>query len=317
MGNWRHIFKNFLLGIVLLVSAGIYAQEEKLARAGQLYREKNYERAALVIDSAIKDTRTSDDFIAWTQRAFIYYFIYIKTDKVKLDSPLRDTVLVSIRKSVALNPDSDYIANNNRLLVNLAAHYFNISKSLLQDSISNDRSLLAYSRYKDLLRLTGTNQNVNSKDVEYYLAVGSVFSDVFNKDNNNNKAQNTAKVALMKVLEVQPDNPAANMNLGLMYYNQAANLSKSLEYGADFEQIDFVQENIVKLARQSEQFIYKVYSKDNKNRKACTALYYIYRMLLDYQKSDEFKKKAENLGEKFTEDSTVQEGNINDKPDEK
>src|SRR5688572_10207479 len=182
MGNWRHIFKNLLLGIVLLVSAGIYAQEEKLARAGQLYRDKKYEIAALAIDSAVKDPRTSDDFITWTQRAYIYYFIYVKTDKLKLNSPLRDTVLISIRKSIALNPDSDYVANNNRLLVNLAAHYFNISNSLLQDSINNERSFYAYNNYKDLLKLSGTGQNINAKDIEYYLAVGSVFSDLFNKD---------------------------------------------------------------------------------------------------------------------------------------
>src|SRR5690606_41288956 len=59
--------------------------------------------------------------------------LYIRTDKQKLESSLRDTVLISVRKSITLNPDSDYIANNKNLLVNLAAHYFNIAKTLLQD----------------------------------------------------------------------------------------------------------------------------------------------------------------------------------------
>jgi hypothetical protein len=168
------------------------------------------------------------------------------------------------------------------------------------------------------MALTDASANVNAKDVEYYLALGSVFADIFNKDNNNTKAQNTAKVALLKVLEIQPDNPAANMNLGLLYYNQAANLSKKLDYGAPFEEIDFVQDNMVKLAKQAEQFIYKVWVNDNKNKKAATALFYIYRMLNEIPKSDDFRKKAEDLGEKFTDDSGGSgENKSNEQPKDK
>ncbi|MGZ4090998.1 MAG: hypothetical protein ACXVNO_09795, partial [Bacteroidia bacterium] len=74
---------------------------------------------------------------------------------------------------------------------------------------------------------------------------------------------------------------------------------KSLDYGADLSQIDAIQENIVKLAKQSEQFILKVYKKDNKNPKAVQALYYIYRMLNDAPKQEEFSKKAKELNIKL------------------
>ncbi|MDI1355889.1 MAG: hypothetical protein PSX36_13285 [bacterium] len=303
MGNWRHISKILLLGILMLVSVGIYAQEAKLVRAQQLYGAKNYDLAAKAIDSVVVNPQTSKDFTSWTTRAYIYYYIYVRTDKAKLDSKLRDTVLISIRKSITLNPDSDYISNNKKLLTILAAQYFNIAKNLLQDSINYDRSLIAYNRYKELLKLTDANANVNAKDSEYNMAVGSVYSGVFGKDSSNTKALNIAKLAYLKVLEIQPESPSGNLNLGLLYYNQAANLSKAMDYGAPFEQLDYIQDNMVKFAKQGEQFIYKVYKNDNKNVKACTALFYIYRMLLDIPKSEEFKKKAEDLGEKFTDES--------------
>ena len=301
MGNWRHKFKNLLLGIVMLLSAGLFAQEEKLSRAQQLYRAQKYEQAAHAIDSAVVHPQTAKDFVGWTTRAYIYYYMYIRTDKAKLQSDLRDTVLISIRKSITLNPDSDYVNNNKKLLVNLAAHYFNIAKALLQDSLNSERSLVAYNKYKELTRLTDANTNADSKDIEYYLAVGSVYSEIFNKDNRNTKAQGTAKVALLKVLELQPDNPGGNMNLGLLYFNQAVNLVHSMDESATFEELDIIQENVVKLAKQAEQFIFKVYKNDPKNKKACTALFYIYRMLYDMPKSEEFKKKAEDLGEKFSD----------------
>jgi hypothetical protein len=326
MGNWRHILKNLLLGTLLLVTTGMLAQEEKLGRAQQLYRAKDYENAARAIDSAIVHPQTSRDFITWTTRAYVYYYIYIRSDKAKFNSKLRDTVLISIRKSITLNPDSDYTSNNKKLLVNLAAHYFNIAKTLLQDSLSYDKSLQSYNKYKELIALTDASYNVNSKDVEYYLAVGSVYSEIFGKqgtaamqDTSRRSPMNIAKVALLTVLDVQPDNPAANMNLGLLYYNQAVNMVKDLDIGADFDKIDAVQENIIKLAKQAEGFIYRVYKNDNKNKKACTALFYIYRMLNDIPKSEEFKKKAEDLGEKFTDESKEKpgDGGNNNKNQEK
>jgi hypothetical protein len=304
MCNLRYISKNLLLGILMLVSACIYSQEDKLSRAQQLLRSKapgSIDAAMLAIDSVIVNPQTKNDFISWTTRAFIYFEKYKTTDKFKLNSRLRDSIASSVKRSNQLQPDSSFITQNNKLMMSLGAHCNNISKLLLEDSLNAERSAVAYNKYKELYKLGDPNTNFAAKDIQYYLAVGSQFSALFIKDNNDTKSQETAKVALLRVLELQPDNSAANINMGLMYYNQAANLSKSLDYGADFSQIDIVQENMVKLAKQAEQFIYKVYSMDNKNVKAVEALHYIFRMLNETAKSDDFKKKAEDLGIKFTD----------------
>lgn len=183
--------------------------------------------------------------------------------------------------------------------------YKNLSKTLLEDSLNDVRSTMAYNKYKELTLLVNPSTDFTSKDIEFYLAVGSQYAALFIKDNNDSKSQNIAKVALMKVLELQPDNQLANLDMGLMHFNQAVNLSKSLDYGADFSQIDIVQDNMVKLAKQAEQFIVLVYKKDNNDPKALEALHYIYRMLNETAKSDDFKKKAEAQGVKFV-DETVQ-----------
>lgn len=297
------IFKNLLLSLLLLISICSNAQEDKLNRAQQLLRSKapgSAEAAAKAIDSAIVHPQTKSDYISWTTRAFIYFEFYKASDKMKLNSAYRDTIVNSLVMSNSLQPDSAYLIQNNRLIVNLAKNYFNLSRSLLQDSMNDQRSAIAYARYKALNRIADPKMDFTQDDIKYYLAVGSQYSALFIKDNNDVKAQEIAKAALLKVLELQPDNPTASINMGLMYYNQAVNLSKSLDYGADFSQIDIVQENMVKLAKQAEQFIVKVYSSDNKNLKAVEALYYIYRMLNENAKSDDFKKKGEELGIKFS-----------------
>ena len=298
MCKLRHIFKNLLPGIFMLLSVSMLAQEDKLIRAQQLLRAKSTNEAKLAIDSVIVHPQTSSDFMSWTVRAYIYYDLYKQTDKLKLHSHLRDTVISSIKISNSLKPDSSFKEQNKKLAKNLAYGYFNLGKTLLYDSLNYDHSVEAYNKYKEILSWVEPSE-VNNKEIEYYLGVGSIFSDIFIKDNNNTKAGDIAKVALLKVLEIQPDNITANLDMGLMYYNQGANLSKSLEFGADFDQIDIVQENMIKLGKQSEQFIIKVYNKDNNQLKAIEALFYIYRMLNEIQKSDEFKKKGMEKGIKY------------------
>jgi hypothetical protein len=218
---------------------------------------------------------------------------------MKLNSPLRDTIVSSLRASNSLKPDADYLTNNRKLLISLSTHYYNLAKTLLQDSVNDKQSAIAYNKCKELFLIAKPDTNFNARDVEYYNAVGSVYSDLFNKDNKNQNAYEIARVAFLKVFDVQPDNPSANMNMGLMYLNQGINLAKSLDYGADLSQIDAIQENIVKLAKQSEQFILKVYKKDPKKENAVLALYYIYRMMNDTAKQEEFHKKVKELNIKL------------------
>ena len=309
------IITNLILSTLLLLSIGVYSQEEKLYRARVLLDSKipaNIELARLCVDSLVLDSVTKDDFISWTLRSFIYFDIYKRTEKNKLNSDLRDTIISSILKSNRLNPDETYAGNNKKLLQNIGAGYFNLAKKMLEDSVNEEKSLIAFNRFKEIYKILEPDINFKQKDIEYNLTIGSIFSEFFIKDNNNTKAQNTAKVALLKVIELDPSNESANINLGLMYYNQAVNLSKELGYGADFTQIDFIQENMIKLAKQSEQFIFKVYSKNNKNVRSVEALFYLYRMLLDEPKSDEFKKIAIELGVKFGDEAPAKDEKINE-----
>lgn len=299
MNNLRYIVKNLFLGLLMVLGASGFAQIDRLSRAQQLLQAKQAEQAKTAIDSVIQHPETKADFVSWTTRAYIYFEIYKQSDRNKLNSPLRDTIVSSLRVSNKLKPDADYKNNNDRLALSLSTHYYNLAKTLLQDSLSDKESTLAYTKFKELYLMAHPDSSMARRDVEFYNALGSVYSDIFNRDNNNQKAYDIAKVAFLKVFDHQPDNVSANMNMGLMYLNQGINLAKTLDYGADLSQIDAIQESIVKLAKQSEQFILKVYKQEPKNEKAIIALYYIYRMMNDLPKQEAFLAKAKALNIKL------------------
>lgn len=292
----RNILRYLLMSLLMLFSVGVFAQVDKLDRARQLLQAKDVDTAIPAIDSVVVHPDTKNDYVAWTTRAFIYFEKYKRSERLKLNSPLRDTIVSSLRRSMKLKPDEDYTLNNKKLITTIASGYYNLAKTLLQDSLDDVRSLRAYNKFKEVYLLGEPTANLTSKDVEYYLAVGSIFSDIFINDNSNEKAKNIARVALLKVLEQQPDNAAAKINMGLMYYNHAVNIIRSLPPDVEFFELEIIQENAVKLAKQAEQYILPVYKADPKNAKAVNALYYIYRLLLEDKKMEEFRTKCKELG---------------------
>lgn len=297
----KHIKQVMLMSFVLMTLFS-HAQKDKLPRVQTLLTQKKFDEAKLCVDSAAVHPETKVMFETWTLRAFVYFEFYKKTDKFKLNSTLRDTIIRSLKRSNELNPDEDFKRNNVNLLNNMAGSYHAIAKVYLQDSTNYEMSSKAYAKFKETIKLADPNYNYNAKDVEYYQAVGYVYSDMFNKDNNNTKALEIAKVALFKVLEIQPNDPGANMNMGLMYLNNAINLIKKIDDVENFKELDMIQDNAIKLAKQSEQFILRVYNKDNTNKKAIEGLYYVYKLLNDDAKKLEFKNKCIAAGISITKE---------------
>ncbi|MGE0568899.1 MAG: hypothetical protein AB7O73_13225 [Bacteroidia bacterium] len=279
------------------MSRGIlHAQEDRLMRAQTLYGEKKIELAQICIDSVVVDPETKNRFEAWTIRGFVYFELYKATEKKSLDNPLRDTIVASLKRSYALKPDEQYKQNNDKLLQSISSHYYNIVGVLLQDSLNYERSNLAFTKFVELQKLLGNDALIKEKSLEYYLAVGSLFSSKFNNDQTDTKSFEVAKVALMKVLDADSKNASANMNMGIMYLNQATQLVQNIEFGeVNIDDLDIVQENAAKLAKQAEQFILKVYNQDQKNPKAVLSMYYIYRVLYENQKMADFEKKCKEL----------------------
>lgn len=316
MDKLCNIYKQLLTGLLVLVSVVMFAQPDTYNRANELYRAKKTEQAARAIDSVIVHPETMNDPASWTVRAFIYYDIYKQTDIRKADSKLRDTIIASLKKSYSLKPDSDLVSNNHRMITPLSTHYFNIARAQLQDSINYDRSLKSYNKYKETKRISTPNYNFKQEDVSYYLAVGSVYSEVFTRENKklkdfdkaiNPKNLEITEMAFHKVLELEPNNVSANMNLGLLYYNLGVTISENMDWDLDIDKIDIVQEQMIKLAKKAEPYALKVYTNDNNNVKAITALYYVYRMLNDIPKSDEFKVKLKQHGINVEEENKTNE----------
>jgi tetratricopeptide (TPR) repeat protein len=285
-----------LMAILCLNS---HAQNDSLFKAQTLCNEKKFSEAINIIDKVILNPETNKDPASWHIRAYAYLQSYKlngsgNTSKVSL----LDTALHSTLISLQYDSKLEYKENNLAFLKNGAASYYKLCIILLQDSLNPINSEKFYFKYKKYTTIVNPTFDLKEKDIEYYNAAGGLFGDLYSKNNFNQKYGDFAKTALLKVLEIDSKNISANINLGILYYNQGATLMRELDYDIQIDQLEVVQENAKKLFKQSLPFMMKVYELQPKDARAIEGIAGIYSALLDEEKANEFKQKKEALNKK-------------------
>jgi hypothetical protein len=282
-----------LVVISILLSSVSFAQMDKLERVLECIKAKDVNCAKDAVDSAFMSAEVRKDAQAWYYRAFVYYEL-AKQDKYNLNSAYRDTSVSSIRISNTLKPEAPVKDATDAILKKHSETYYNMCIKLLYDSLNYDRSNIAYNKYKEYYSAVDTAFDFRAKDIEFYSGVGSHFTDLFNNNNAKGEFGEAGKLALMKVLELDPKNVSATFNLGIIYYNQGVNLINSMDLDTPLDKLEVIQDNSTKLFKQSLPFMSKVYQLDPKNQKALESLRQIYQALNDTEKSLEFNKKLED-----------------------
>jgi hypothetical protein len=279
-----------------MIGLFVSAQTDSLFKAQSLCNEKKFSQAITIIDKVVLNTETNNDPASWHIRSFAYLQTFKSYGAYNTSkSYLLDTALNSALISIKLDKANEYKENNFAFLKNGAASFYKICTVLLQDSLNNIKSEEFYNKYKKFTAILSPDFDFISKDIEYYNTTGGIFADLYMKNNFNQKYGDIAKAALLKVLEIDNKNISANINLGILYYNQGATLMRMMDYDVDLAQLDVIQENAKKLFKQSLPFMMKVYELDPKAEKALESLEGIYSALLEEDKANEFKQKKEAL----------------------
>lgn len=300
MNKKQNILFLLLISVWFIGSVGL-AQIKSYNRAVELYQTKRFAEARLAIDSVVKHPETANDPAAWIQRGFIYYELYKANDRAKgqntmidykLESDLRDSSIRSVFKGYTLNPDADLKTNGAKLITNYINSYYRMASLYLVDSVNASKSQAAFNKHIELWKQSDPDADVKARQIEYYKAVGSYFTEMVNRNNTDNASQELAKAALLKTLELDSENLSANINLGVLYCNQAIYLIQNSDV-PDLKELDLVQENAVKLFKQALPFLQKAYAVAPKNKTVLSGLHQVHRGLYEFEKSEMYRKLLE------------------------
>ena len=126
------------------------------------------------------------------------------------------------------------------------------------------------------------------KELFYY------FQEIF-ESNASTKALEKTKEYLYKALEINTNSIMANKNMAVLYYNMGVNIIKKMDYDVDLEELYKLQEEATKLFKHAEPYMTKAYNLSPGDRTILEGMQGIYYQLNDADKSNEFKKKLEDL----------------------
>ena len=258
----RHL--RYIVSLILLLS-GIYvsAQNDNLSNAYSCYQRSSVDSAKMFIDKAIKEDINKNNAQAWCIRGFIYKDLYKKYDIGRIKSASRDTAIDDLFIAYRLDSVSQENKTNTYAGLDfLAATYVNDAASNM-DSAHFHQAINSYNSHKFIMKKIHHTTNINTLDVQFYDALGEIYSQYFagvNDFEQKRKYLDSARKAYDGVLAINPDDYSANYGLGRLYYNQAANIMTNLPFDASLVLLNKTQDTCAHLAKLSLPYLDKAHT---------------------------------------------------------
>lgn len=292
-----HLKRTLVFGLLLLLAVSSSAQPfRKDAAIRFLQEDGNLDSAKFNIDLAVEHPETSGSAETWYIRGFVYKTIYNKKEKGDKQSSSRLTALTSFKKSLSIDASPENSQENIKNVKYLATTLYNDAAASL-DSIEYKIAIANFELFKEYYPLVDPSvSNLKQRDIDFTLALASLYTRIYESDRKG-KADylRLAKDAYSKILGLDPNHISANYNMGILYYNQAVNLINQSDYDLDIVALNDVQDNSIKLFKESLPFMEKAYSLDPLKKETLLGLSGIYFSLNEKEKSDLFKQKLEDI----------------------
>jgi tetratricopeptide (TPR) repeat protein len=281
--------------LLLLTAVVVKAQQSRVSAAYAFLKNDQLDSAKASIDLAVKHSETSNDPQAWYLRGFVYKSIYNKQEKGNKLSPSRLEALTSFKKSVSIDSSQENVQECIKNVKYLATTLYNDAAASL-DSIDYKIAISNFERFKEYYLLVDPSPaTVKQKDIDFTLAIASLYTKIFEGDRKKTEFLKLAKEAYNKILAQDPNNIFANYNMGILYYNQAVNLINQSDYDLDIVALNDIQDNSINLFKESLPFMEKAYELDPKRRETLLGLSGIYFSLNEFEKSNMYKQKLEEI----------------------
>ncbi len=282
--------------LLLLVVTISNAQQSKVALAYNYLQQSKFDSAKITIDAVVLHPDTKDDGQAWYLRGFVYKSIYNQSEKGNRQSPSRLIALESFKHSLSADTSLENRQENTKNIKYLATTLYNDAAASL-DVVDYKIAIDNFDKFLQYYALIDDSPaNIKQKKIDFNLAIASVYTKIFEGDRQSkSEFLNLAKQSYNKILDVDPNNISANYNMGILYYNQAVNLINQSDYDIDIVALSDIQDNSIKLFKESLPFMEKAYSLDPRRRETLLGLSGIYFSLNEFEKSNMFKLKLEEI----------------------
>lgn len=290
--------KIYILFIASILTSAVFGQfvgKDNLSVSLFYMQKAELDSAKKYIDLATVDTELKSTPKAWYYRGFIYKEIYKKKEKENKISPARLTSIESFKTMLTLEGKDEFAESTNKILKYLASTLYNDAARLLaaQNYKAANNS---YYQFRSTMLIVDLKSDLREKDIKFKLALASMLNRPAETATGLDSTETQQiKSLYIEILALDPNNPAANYNLAILHYNEAADIINNMDYDMDIMKLNEVQDHCIEIFLEGLPYMKKSYELNYKRRETLIGLSNIYYGLNDIEKSDAYKKELEDL----------------------
>jgi tetratricopeptide (TPR) repeat protein len=295
MMNRRTHITLFLLLMSLLFCGKtmLYAQNPvQLGSVQMLLQQGNPDSALKAVNTYLKVPGKENDPTALLFKGMAYKELFKKNNA---NVYYLDSAVSAYDRGLKYAADSVVQKNIRQSLRFVGKLYYDVIKDNM-DTLHYMRSIEIYSKYKKALIIADPKYDFHLRDIEFYLALGTVYTDLY----NNNRQKNIeyfqkAVDAYMKVLEIDPRNYTANFCLAVLYHTYGVEIYNSAPIDINIEDLEKIQDSANKVFRKGLPYAEVANELQPKRVETLKILRDIYYSLNDFEKSKFFQDLINKL----------------------
>lgn len=288
----------YILFLMLFFSNIIMAQfigKDGVSKALFYLQKEELDSAKKFIDEASIDSSENINAKTWYYRGFIYKELYKKNQKDDKESPFRIEAINALEKLQQIDSLKEFTESSSKMLNYLASTLYNDAAR----SLTPDKYKLAeknYSQFRTAMLLSKPSADLRGQDIKFKLALASMLNQ-YAEQNNSLDSSNAYQIKSIyeEVLAIDSLNGSANYNIGILYYNEAANIINNMDYDMDLESLNTLQDKCIDLFLKALPYMKKSYELNWNRKETLIGLGNIYHGLNDVEQEEKYKKELESL----------------------
>jgi hypothetical protein len=283
-------------GVFLSLTAGLHAQTYyHQDRAWNFMVSGQVDSAKKEIDLQMLEPGADKNPDCLQTFGIVYMELDKKNPGTDLQLQYRSMAFNAFKKSLEFDTVSARAQTTRDYLKFCATRYYNDAVTTL-DTVHYSKSVQCYNMYRQAAVLGDPKIDIKKKDIEFYLALASIYTVKYNLDRKANAPLfDSIRNSYNLVLALDPNNYSANYNLGVIYWNKGVDLMYDIDYDDSLGVVFDVQDHSVELFKQSLPFAEKAYEMEPKREETLIVLSGIYYSLNEFEKSDKYKQMLDNL----------------------
>jgi tetratricopeptide (TPR) repeat protein len=276
----------------------VHAQTPAFAtEAVELCQAKQFDQALSSIQKAVEDPTSANHPFTWYVKGFIHKEVFKHHEAQLRQSINRTAALDCFEKALQLDQRREYVAQTHVAMKYLASTYFNdaMRASKEFDMEQPDDYLELYYTFRKIMRTVDPVTNLAPFERDLAKSAGQRYFEIWQLDTELIEAANLSANKYLEALGHDSTDCHTFYNLGVVYYNRAVFLYRSLSVDTEMEELITIQTESVGLLNKALTVFTNGQRMCPENGDILKGLLYINKAFENEKNVEYFKAEIERL----------------------